>query len=83
MFRGKFLALLALAHRRKKLRLLGNLQPFQRAGAFDRFVSSLRKPNWAVEIRAQFGGPEHVLKYLARYIRRVATSDSRLLELLR
>jgi hypothetical protein len=81
MFRGKFLALLALAYRRKELRLLGYLQPLQRAGAFDRFVSRLRKPNWVVEVRAPFGGPEHVLKYLARYTHRVAISNGRLVEL--
>jgi hypothetical protein len=81
MFRGKFLALLAVAYRRKQLRLAGALQPLQRPGAFDRFVSDLRKPNWVVEVRAPFGGPEHVLKYLARYTHRVAISNGRLLEL--
>jgi hypothetical protein len=81
MFRAKFLALLAVAFRRKKLRLVGQLQPFKRPGAFDRFVSSLRKPKWVVEVRAPFGGPEHVLKYLARYTHRVAISNGRLLEL--
>jgi hypothetical protein len=81
MFRGKFLALLATAFRRKKLRLLGELQPLQRPGTFDRFVRSLRKPKWVVEVRAPFGGPEHVLRYLARYTHRVAISNGRLLEL--
>jgi hypothetical protein len=81
MFRGKFLALLAVAYRRKQLRLAGALQPLQQPGAFDRFVSDLRMPNWVVEVRAPFGGPEHVLKYLARYTHRVAISNGRLLEL--
>jgi hypothetical protein len=81
MFRGKFLALLAVAYRRKQLRLVGDLQPLLRPGAFDRFVSGLRKPKWVVEVRAPFGGPEHVLKYLARYTHRVAISNGRLLEL--
>jgi hypothetical protein len=81
MFRGKFLALLARAFRRKKLRLEGALQPLQRLEAFDRFLGSLRKPQWVVEVRAPFGGPEHVLKYLARYTHRVAISNGRLLEL--
>jgi hypothetical protein len=81
MFRGKFLALLAGAYRRKQLRLVGDLQPLQRPGAFDRFVTGLRKQNWVVEVRAPFGGPEHVLKYLARYTHRVAISNGRLLEL--
>jgi hypothetical protein len=81
LFRGKFLALLADAFRRKKLRLVGALQPLQRPEAFDRFVRSLKKPKWVVEVRAPFGGPEHVLKYLARYTHRVAISNGRLLEL--
>src|SRR3954453_9888318 len=46
MFRGKFLALLAVAFRRKKLRLVGELQALERPGAFDLFVSSLKKPKW-------------------------------------
>ena len=31
-----------------------------------------------VEVRPPFGGPEHVLKYLARYTHRVAISNGRL-----
>ena len=81
MFRGKFLALLAAAFRRKKLQLVGELQPLQRLEAFDRLVRSLKKPKWVVEVRAPFGGPEHVLKYLARYTHRVAISNGRLMEL--
>lgn len=81
MFRGKFLALLAEAFRRKKLRLVGALQSLQRLEAFDRFGRSLRKPKWVVEVRAPFGGPQHVLKYLARYTHRVAISNGRLVEL--
>ena len=81
MFRGKFLALLAVAFRRKKLRLVGELQALERPGAFDLFVSSLKKPKWVVEVRAPFGGPEHVLKYLARYTHRIAISNGRLVEL--
>jgi putative transposase/transposase-like zinc-binding protein len=81
MFRGKFLALLAIAFRRKKLCLAGELQPLQRSGTFDRFLRSLKKPKWVVEVRAPFGGPEHVLKYLARYTHRVAISNGRLIEL--
>jgi hypothetical protein len=81
MFRGKLLALLAVAYRCKQLRLVGALQPLQRPGAFDRFVRDLQKLSWVVEIRAPFGGPEHVLKYLARYTHRVAISNGRLLQL--
>jgi hypothetical protein len=80
-FRGKFLALLATAFRRKKLRLLGQLQSLKRPEAFDRFLCELRRPRWVVEVRPPFGGPEHVLQYLARYTHRVAISNGRLIEL--
>lgn len=79
MFRGKFLAHLAAAFRLKKLRLTGQIQALQRPEAFHRFLRTLRKPKWVVEVRPPFGGPEHVLKYLARYTHRVAISNGRLI----
>lgn len=81
LFRRKFLSLLATAFRHNKLLLAGELQPLKRPAAFDRFVRSLKRPEWVVEVRAPFGGPEHVLKYLARYTHRVAISNGRLIEL--
>jgi putative transposase/transposase-like zinc-binding protein len=81
MFRGKFLALLAACFRRKQLRLSGQLQVLQGPAVFDRFLRGLRKPNWVVEVRPPFGGPDHVLRYLARYTHRVAISNGRLIEL--
>jgi Putative transposase/Transposase zinc-binding domain len=79
MFRGKFLAHLAAAFRRKKLRLAGQIHGLQLPAAFHRLLRALRKPKWVVEVRSPFGGPEHVLKYLARYTHRVAISNGRLI----
>jgi Putative transposase/Transposase zinc-binding domain len=81
MFRGKFLALLAAAFRRNKLRLSGQLRSLKRPEAFDRFLRDLRRLKWVVEARRPFGGPEQVLKYLARYTHRVAISNGRLIEM--
>jgi len=36
---------------------------------------------WVVYAKLPFGGPEQVLKYLARYTHRVAISNSRLLSI--
>ena len=41
----------------------------------------LRQREWVVYSKPPFGGPEHVLKYLARYTHRVAISNGRLLSL--
>jgi hypothetical protein len=81
MFRGKFLAHLATAFRRRKLRLSGQIQGLQRPETFHRLLRTLRRPKWVVEVRPPFGGPDHVLKYLARYTHRVAISNGRLVEM--
>ena len=48
-------------------------------GEFERLVSAAVRTDWVVYAKPPFGGPEVVLKYLARYTHRVAISDSRLL----
>jgi hypothetical protein len=81
LFRNKFLALLAAAFRQKKLRLLGALAHLRKPAAFDRFHRQLRSKRWVVHVKPPFGGPEHVIKYLARYTHRVAISNGRLVEM--
>jgi hypothetical protein len=81
MFRRKFLILLSRAYRRNKLRLCGALTALKRPGEFDRLFRHLKRVNWVVHAKRPFGGPEHVLKYLARYTHRVAISNGRLIDL--
>jgi hypothetical protein len=79
VFRGKFIDGLECLFRRKKLTLLGSLQWLQEPRSFARFVRGLHGHDWVVYIKKPFGGPEHVLHYLARYTHRVAISNHRLL----
>jgi len=81
LFRGKFLAFLAAAHRKKRLCLTGSLAHLQDPVEFDRFLARLRSLHWVVYAKPPFGGPEHVIKYLARYTHRVAISNGRLLQM--
>ena len=39
------------------------------------FLDALRKKEWAVYATPRFGGPQQVLKYLARYTHRIAISN--------
>jgi hypothetical protein len=48
---------------------------------FDDLVASLKYREWVVYAKPPFGGPEQVLRYLARYTHRVAISNGRLLGL--
>ncbi len=81
LFRGKFLAFLASDFRKKKLQFAGTLAHLETPGAFDRFLRQLRSKNWVVYAKRPFGGPEYVIRYLARYTHRVAISNGRLIEM--
>jgi hypothetical protein len=46
---------------------------------FAAFLRTLFREDWVVYSKPPFGGPEHVLHYLARYTHRVAISNHRIL----
>jgi hypothetical protein len=80
VFRGKFLAQLEEAFQRGRLTCHGRLEHLAEASAFFGLTAALRQKEWVVYAKPPFGGPEQVLKYLARYTHRVAISNSRLLK---
>ena len=47
--------------------------------AFAAYLAPLRNSKWVVYCKRPFGGPEEVLRYLARYTHRVAISNRRLI----
>jgi hypothetical protein len=81
LFRGKFLALLSDAFARGELKFFGQLAALYEPSRFRAWIRGLRRIEWVVYAKPPFGGPEYVLKYLARYTHRVAISNGRLLSL--
>jgi Putative transposase len=81
VFRGKFLAGLRARFDRGKLCFHGRLAALADADEFRRRLTASVQTDWVVYAKPPFGGPEQVLKYLARYTHRVALSNHRLLEL--
>jgi len=79
VFRGKFVAGLKEAFGQGKLVFPGSLQPLAQERAFYAFLRPLFRKDWVVYAKRPFGGPEHVLQYLARYTHRVAISNHRIL----
>jgi hypothetical protein len=77
-FREKFLEQLRQAFRRGALRFTGQLRPLASPPAFETLCEQAAKIEWVVHIKPPFGGPQRVLKYLARYTHRVAISNNRL-----
>ena len=78
VFRGKFVAGLKQAFRKGDLCLPGALKPLAQDQAFRSFLRTLFRQDWVVYAKPAFGGPQHVLHYLARYTHRVAISNHRL-----
>ena len=72
VFRGKFLAGLRAAFAKGDLRFA--------ADQFEQVLSAVVRTDWVVYAKPPFGGPEAVLRYLARYTHRVAISNARLLD---
>jgi Putative transposase/Transposase zinc-binding domain len=80
VFRGKFVAGLKQLFRKNQLQFFGVCQQLSDAKAFHAFLRTLFREDWVVYAKRPFGGPEHVLHYLARYTHRVAISNHRLLD---
>jgi hypothetical protein len=80
-FRNRFLLYLRAAFRKGQLHFHGELSPLAQPDAFQALCDKSGRMKWVVYAKAPFGGPEQVLKYLARYTYRVALSNSRLLSL--
>jgi Putative transposase/Transposase zinc-binding domain len=72
VFRGKFIDLLKRAHK------AGKLRGIEGDSALDRLIDKSVKNDWVVYAKPPFGGPQQVLKYLARYTHRIAISNRRL-----
>jgi hypothetical protein len=81
VFRGKFLDGLKQLFEQGQLRLPGRLPTLAAAAGRAAWWHRLSASDWVVYRKRPFGGPEQVLKYLARYTHRVAISNSRLLSL--
>jgi hypothetical protein len=79
VFRSKFIAGLRRSFQRNKLVFHGNCLSLAQEKAFAAFLRTLFRQEWVVYAKPPFGGPEHVLQYLARYTHRVAISNHRLL----
>ena len=78
VFRGKFLAGLKQLYQEGQLSLTGGADKLRDPFEFLNLLDRLYQKSWWVYNKPPFGGPEQVLKYLARYTHRVAISNHRL-----
>jgi hypothetical protein len=81
VFRGKFLAFLRAAFRKRKLQFHGSIATLENERAFDALLHRAYCKEWVVYTKPPFGGPEQALRYLSRYTHRVAISNHRILNI--
>ena len=62
----------------RRAALPGELRSLASPAAFEALCEKAAKIEWVVHVKPPFGGPQRVLKYLARYTHRVAISNHRL-----
>jgi hypothetical protein len=79
LFRGLFLDKLRAAYRAGTLQFFGRHARLTDPRAFAAYLAPLWNTEWVVYCKHPFGGPEEVLRYLARYTHRVAISNGRLI----
>ncbi len=65
-FRKKFLCQLRQAFRHGTLRFTGELRSLASPSAFEAMCEKAAKIEWVVHVKPPFGGPQRVLRYLAR-----------------
>jgi hypothetical protein len=80
-FRNLFLIYLRKAFQDGNLRFHGEMAGLANPAAFKALCRRAERMKWVVFVKPPFGGPEQVLKYLARYTHRVAISNSRILSI--
>jgi len=81
LFRAKFASYLKKAFLRAQLRFSGKLESLGKGKNFFTWLNTITGSEWVVYAKPPFGGPQQVLKYLARYTHRVAISNQRLVSL--
>ena len=79
LFRRLCLQQLAAAHDAGRLQFFTVHAALADTKAFAAYLAPLRDTEWVVYAKEPFGGPEQVLRYMARYTHRVAIANSRLI----
>jgi hypothetical protein len=81
LFRRLVLEKLIAAHSAGALQFFGKHAALANGRAFAGYLAPLHNSKWVVYCKHPFGGPQEVLRYLARYTHRVAISNRRLIAL--
>lgn len=79
-FKGRFITGLRTLFKQGKLVFdHPGVQHLSDPVTFNRLLDTVYRSSWVVFVKRAFGGPQHVIDYLSRYVFRTALSNSRIL----
>lgn len=81
LFRAKYICYLRQAHKQGRLRLEGLCAQWQCYRSMNSLLNILYHKNWVVYAKEPFAGPEHLIGYLGRYVKRIAISNDRIISI--
>lgn len=79
LFRSKFIDHLRQAHKKRNLRLEGLCAQWHSYPSMNRLLNTVYRKDWVVYSKEPFAGPEKLLDYLGRYVKRIAISNERII----
>ena len=80
LFRAKYITYVRQAHKQGLLKLEGlcaKWAPYQQMNCL---LNQLYQKKWVVYAKAPFAGPEKLIDYLGRYVKRIAISNERIID---
>jgi hypothetical protein len=80
VFRGKFIAALQELREQGKLSFSGQPELASETG-WQEMIQALRTHDWVVYAKPPFDDPAHLIRYLGRYVNRIAIANHRILSI--
>lgn len=81
LFRAKYICYLRQAHQQGRLRLAGLCAQWKSYRSMNSLLNTLYNKNWVVYAKEPFAGPEQLIGYLGRYVKRIAISNDRIIRI--
>lgn len=81
LFRAKYICYLRQAHKQGLLKLEGLCAGWAPYREMNRLLNTLYQKNWVVYAKPPFAGPEKLIGYLGRYVKRIAMSNDRIVSI--
>ena len=81
LFRAKYICFLRQAHKQRMLNLEGRCAKWAVYQKMNDLLNALYNRDWVVYAKEPFAGPEKLIGYLGRYVKRIAIDNHRIVDI--